>query len=42
MQTLLILICLFVSSEVKSIETTISCNWNKKTTYNENKKTMPK
>ena len=35
---LLILICLFVSFEVKSFETTISCNWNKRITYDENEK----
>lgn len=35
---LLILICLFVSSEVKSFETTIFCNWNKRITYDENEK----
>ena len=35
---LLILICLFVSFEMKSFETTISCDWNKRITYDENEK----
>ena len=39
---LLILICLFVSFEVKSFETTISCNWNKRITYDENGKNYKK
>ena len=35
---LLILFCLFVSFEVKSFETTIFCNWNKRIIYDENEK----
>ena len=35
---LLLLICLFVSFEVKSFETTIFCKWNKRIIYEENEK----